>query len=273
MRKIINLALCLLVLSTICGCAKKEEEPSVGGQIVNPIIKCESLEEVNKKAGVTIVSPGVMGKEDKSYTYINVDPIIGQYVFEVNGVEYTLRASKNIKEDISGLYVDGNEFEEGKDFVLISKEYKMDRFFVDGVQYVLTIKDNGEMSEDQFYTIIQEIEAIHGKDVLVGEYADATSQRATAIVLKEDDKYNITVHWSSSATEAMEWNMLASFDGEKLTYAGENITNYKTDDKGNQVIEETASNNLGYFEVKDNILYWKGAAMDYCRDCAFEKVK
>ena len=278
MKKIIKIALCLLVLLTICACAKKEEEPkeetpTIGEGTANPIIECKSLEEVNKKVGVNIVSPGVMGKEDIFYSYINVDPIIGQYIFEINGYEYTLRASKNVNEDISGLYVDGNTFEPGKDFTLIDKEYKMDRFFVDGVQYVLIIKDNGEMSEDQFYTIVQEIEGIHGKDLLVGEYADRTSQRATAIVTKEDDKYVIVVHWSSSAKETTEWTMYATLDGDRLTYGGENVANYTYDDNGNETIEETATNNIGYFEIEDNVLYWKGAASDYCRECAFEKVK
>ena len=273
MKRIISLTLCLLILMSISGCNKKSEEEKIGANTVNPIIECESLEEVNEKADVNIVSPGVMGKEDKAYNYINVEPIIGQYIFEVNGIEYTLRASKNTKQDISGLYVDSNVFEEGKDFMLIDKEYKMDRFFIDGTQYVLTIKDNGELTEEQFYTIISEIEQNQGKDPLVGEYADTTSQRATAIVLKEDDKYVITVHWSSSASDTMEWTMYADLDGDRLTYAGENIVNYITDDKGNQTVNETASNNIGYFEIKDSILYWKGAAMDYCRDCAFEKVK
>lgn len=278
MKRITNVTLCLLMLFTICACAKQETknqetEEIIGGQTVNPIIECTSLDEINTKAGVTIVSPGVMGKEDKSYTYINVDPIIAQYVFEVNGIEYCVRGSKNVNEDISGLYDDANVFESGINRTVITSEYKMDRFFVDGKQYVLTINDKGELTEEQFYTIVEEIESIHGVDPIVGEYADRTSQRATAIITKENDQYVIMVHWSSSATESTEWTMYAKLDDDKLTYGGENITNYVYDDKGNETKEETATNNIGYFEIKDNVLYWKGAALDYCRDCAFEKTK
>ena len=278
MKKIIKVSLCILVLFTICACKKETAEKednneTIGSSTVNPIVECKDLDEVNAKVGTNLTAVGVMGREDKSFSYINVEPVIGQYVFEINGIEYTLRASKNTKEDISGLYIDGNTFEEGKNLTLITKEYKMDRFFVDGIQYVLMVKDNGQMSDEAFYNAVDEIETIHGRDNLVGEYADRTSQRATAIVTKEDDQYVITVHWSSSAQVATEWTMYATFDGEKLNYAGENISIIKSDDKGNTTVEETASNNIGYFEVKDNVLYWTGAGDQSCRECAFEKMK
>ena len=45
------------------------------------------------------------------------------------------------------------------------------------------------------------------------------------------------------------------------------------DAEGNETSADvTASNNLGWFEIRDGLLYWTGAAQEECRSCVFEKL-
>ena len=66
--------------------------------------------------------------------------------------------------------------------------------------------------------------------------------------------------------------MEGTLDGKKITYRGENIAIYKTDENGNIMCVDSAINNVGYFEIKDDKLYWSGAGQDQCKSCIFEKI-
>lgn len=108
-----------------------------------------------------------------------------------------------------------------------------------------------------------------------GEYMDSVSQRATMTITKNDEGYEIIVRWANSASEETVWEMSpVVFEDDKLNYKGENITMYKYDDDGKELIVDgaTAANNVGYFEIKEGKLYWTGAAQDICKSCIFEKI-
>ena len=109
-------------------------------------------------------------------------------------------------------------------------------------------------------------------DSLVGDYMDSISQRAKMSLAIEDDKYLIVVSWSSSANEYTAWTMRAELKENQLVYEGEEIEIHSYNENGQEDIKYTASNNVGYFEIKDMKLSWLGAAQDQCKKCVFEKV-
>jgi len=140
-------------------CSNDEENPSIGTVgMVNPNVSYDSLEEINELIGVNLIKPPVMGISDETFIVINNE--IGEYTFKINGQEYTLRASKKT-DDISGIY--------GKDGLIFNNEVcenyethfedniKAGRFFYDGTQYVLSVLDNNEISEENFKDILFEI--------------------------------------------------------------------------------------------------------------------
>ncbi len=54
---------------------------------------------------------------------------------------------------------------------------------------------------------------------------------------------------------------------------GEEISHSTYDAEGNETSSNiTMSNKLGWFEIKDDMLYWTGAAQEECRMCVFEKI-
>ena len=60
---------------------------------------------------------------------------------------------------------------------------------------------------------------------------------------------------------------------QKLNYAGESIVHYLYDEQGNeQSVDETASNNLGYFTIQENgELHWTSASEENLETCQFQK--
>ena len=90
------LAAGLLLLAV--GCSKKE--PAAEQQIANPVTEQQSLDEVNKAAGTHLVR--AEGAADEKFSTISGDPVVGQYIFTLDGQEYTFRAAKTT-QDISGV--------------------------------------------------------------------------------------------------------------------------------------------------------------------------
>lgn len=133
-----------------------------------------------------------------------------------------------------------------------------------------------DTKEEKTETTVTETTAVETTDAdsLAGDYQDTVSQRATACVEKQGDTYNIYVNWPESDAELKSWTMMDAVEEDgKLTYRGEEIGRYTYDEKGNEISEDvTMANNIGYFEIKDGMLYWTGAAQEECRACVFEKI-
>ena len=189
MKKTIALLLSLIMLFALCACGRGE--PSIG--MPNPMTECASLEEVNEAVGGELCGPAAMGVTDEAYFVIDCGSYqIGEYRFKVNGCDYTMRCAK-AKEDISGIYLNGQdvtafsgiriaaEGEETADgaaanadetFVLDSGSgltisdsgmqsvsddtYKCARWFVDDMQYVLTVNAGGALDDETFSSIASE---------------------------------------------------------------------------------------------------------------------
>ena len=122
---------------------------------------------------------------------------------------------------------------------------------------------------------------------LAGEYQDETSGRAAATVIANTEAkcVNITVTWSSSATESTEWTMSAVKEGNQLVYSDctkrTTVVSEDMDEEGEGDedgmgggAEETVEyeGGSGSFEIADGKLLWTGAADEDCTGCVFVKV-
>lgn len=149
MKKTLTL---LLIMLLLVGCSKKASMP-------NPMTVHDSLEEVNEITHGNIVKPAVMGiSNEEFYTIDTGNGIIGQYAFMVNGIGYMVRFSDTIlKEDISGIYIDGNPaFNDDISNVKAKGEgYYLARFFTTDGQYVLIAEDKVE--EEIFNLVLEEL--------------------------------------------------------------------------------------------------------------------
>lgn len=288
MRKFI--ASIIMIVSAVCfltGCEAKRsvltEKSAVDVQtgIPNPIVEYSSLEEINELAGVNLMKPPVMGVSDERFSVINGR--IAQYICDINGMEWTFRGASITDEDISGMYDERNVFTPNEDSVLYANEFYLDRFFDGDLQYTIAasepVSDDEEiiLDEETFSNCCMEIKSIlkqHIDDPLVGDYQNTTDDRMILYVERQGDYYTVSVNLNVSDRESKCWTILdAVKDGDRLTYKGEEIGEYSYDDDWNETSSDvTVSNNIGYFEIKNDKLYWTGAAQEECRLCEFEKI-
>lgn len=265
----------LVVLLTLCGC-------SGNSNAKNPVVEYKSLDEISEIAKVTLVSPGVMGKSDERYSVI--DKKVAEYDFTLNGYEYTLRGADFINEDISGIYIDGEQAFTSLDEILDYNDdstCKVFRFLLGDNQYTLAVKDNGGLDYATFFSQFSDIyfeiiDASTSDEVkqYLGQYYDSTSQRATAeITLADVDKLFVDVIWSNSATEYEEWIIDGEVKDNKISY--ESISHYTVTVKedGTTIPNEISDYAPGYFEIKDNKLYWTGSGNTQTSSCVFEKAE
>ena len=278
--KKLSLILVSLMLAMVLVCSSFAEEGMAG--MVNPWQEMGSLEELHEAAGVHLELPGVMGVSDVYYRLMKTEDLtMAELDFSVNGMEYCFRASRNLDEDISGVYTESGDtafsgvlYENPS--VVISTPYKLARWQSAGVQYVLCLSDEeNTMEQETFEGIADEMMSLtlqRSTELAAGKYWDAYSMRAHAAVsFAGDDAYAIEIHWSDSAFEYYAWTMTAAFAEDGcLVYNDCVLKQVVTDENGNET--ETEANLIpdGWFEVSDGILYWTGAADNYCRSCAFE---
>lgn len=281
MKKLLIVVLALVMCLGLTACGEKGEDMTATVGLSNPVVSYDSLNEINEKVGVNLLKPSNCEVTNESFSVIADN--IAQYTCEIDGREWIFRAAHITEEDISGMHDEHNEFTPNQDSVLYVNEFYLDRFFDGDKQYTIVsmnpISEDGDILLDEmlFSDICMELKLIqqmHMDDPLVGDYQDTVSQRATACVERFGDVYNVSVNWSDSDSENHSWTMYeATLKDNKLTYNGEEIGHYTYDEEGNVVSsDETASNNVGYFEVKDNMLYWTGASQESCRECVFEKI-
>lgn len=299
MKKFTAILLCLLLALSLAACGTsssgEDETASVTeatAGMANPLTEYDSLEEVNEITGGKLTHPGVMGVVDKLYQTVDCgEYTIGEYRFEVNGVEYTMRFSSNYDEDISGIYDgEGTAFEgslpEADEIVFKSgSEYRAACWKDINGQYVLSIGD-ANVAEDIFKGIAEELcdltnPAMNDSELagyyagMEGEYQDSVSQKATATVTASGSNGAvIKVSWANSAFEATEWTMTAKlYEDGLLSYDDCTCikTTYADDGTPSEEVEYTGGE--GFFTPQDDgSLLWNGAADEQCASCVFEKV-
>lgn len=288
MKKITAAALAAIMMvgtsamGTICaGSGTACAEAAVG--MANPWRELESLEELNTAAYMNLQLPGVMGVTDVHYRLMaNAELPLAELQFRVNGYSYVLRASGNVEEDISGVYLDDGKtaFEDYADIsdrIVVTKTMKLARWFNTDGQYVLIVEDEGAYDEETFKGIVSEMMDLTNPaqmgELTSGMYYDATSQRAYAYVEAMDGgAYAIEIHWSSSAWEDNVWTMTAEFTEDGLLSYNDCVEMLVvTDDNGNENVQEANIIPDGYFmPISSTSFTWEGAAEENCRSCVFE---
>ena len=267
--------------------AKEEEAPVVG--MPNPMHEYTSLEEINTAVGCNLCHPAVMGVTDEKFFVIEGSEFhVAEYFFSLNGISYTFRSAPVAYRDISGYYTgDGTAFsDETSDQIefFSDEEAKLSRWFNIEGQYVLMAKDNGQMDQETFEMISEELSqmtnpALSESDMelyyasLEGQYYDSWSQRAGAEITANGDKsITIVVEWSSSAWELDRWTMHASRSEDGLLYYTDCIretVTYSESGEETSVTDEFPAE--GYFGESEGKLYWNGAGDEQCAQCVFEK--
>lgn len=149
---IVVMAVCLL----FAGCSKKEEvdEPMMG--IANPMVGYDNIDQLNEKVGGNIKR--IENAENEQFFVIS--NTVEEYNFTVDGLEYTIRFTKDKENDISGYYINGKTAFEGVTenwAVNGDAESKLCRVLTDEGQYVIYICDNGALEEESFNEICSTI--------------------------------------------------------------------------------------------------------------------
>ena len=276
MKKLLVTLLALFICFSLTGCKKEEE-------IVNPVKKYETLQEINEIAGVTLVSPAVPEISDQEY-YI-IDNKTAAYKFTVSGYEYYMRGCRDTSIDMSGVWVDGKTlFQDHLEDVFDFEEgdgYKVGRFILGGRQYIFGVHDKETMDKNVFLDLCSQIsnqvivEGTHDEvKALVGTYQDYVSQRASANVMLTDiDTLTIDIIWPNTAYEYDEWVMTnAKYELTKLKYSEVIHTYNIMYDDGSMDVIDQKDFEPGYFEIKDNKLLWTGSGNEFASMCEFEKV-
>lgn len=274
MKKLFGILLTVLLGLSLVACSSSNEGATTG--LANPIKDYDSIEEINEITGVHVVLPSSIDATDIKYQTINDET--AQVVFMLDGHKWTLRGSKTVDQDISGIHDDNNQFISGQDFGMYINDYYLDRMFTENIQYTIVMDTDGEYYDemkfsDYVFTIETALRQASDPTGISGSYQDSTSQRATMEISKYDEYYDIIVSWPDSSNQLTMWSISGTLEDNKINYRGEDISKYSYDSEGNEeYLDSTAINNVGYFEIKDEKLYWTGAGQDNCKDCVFEKI-
>ena len=278
-----NICLVLLLMLFLVGCSSKENITPESGEnsentigMANPIKQYSTLDDINEITKCHITIPSTLPINNVLYSTITDDT--AQVQFEYLNHKWTVRGSHDTSIDLSGIYTDENVFEEGQDSTVYLNDFYIERMFTEGQQYTIVMDKPDTNDQELFSTVVWDImkatKNACDPNGLAGNYADSVSQRATMEISKFDNQYEIIVQWGNDATSFKEWVMSGTFEKDKLTYKGESIATYVTDSNGDvNVIDQTESNNVGQFEIKEGRLYWTGAAEEMCKTCIFEKVQ
>ena len=104
-----------------------------------------------------------------------------------------------------------------------------------------------------------EVTVVAVDPALEGDYHEQIAGRGMlSLQCTSDGGADISVHWSSSASESSEWSIHVTYDEEKnaLVYTDAVKTDfvYESEDKSTET--EDYSDGTGYFEIGDDTLTW-----------------
>lgn len=162
MKKLLCILAALTLGISLAACSKAPEETTTAAEetvadaglagIANPMAEYGSLAEICEITGVSITKPETQGEiSDEKFFVISGE--LAEYDFTVNGRNYTLRGSKDLNADISGLYTEnGTAFAGQTDGTAYYSDETVHaaRTVINETQYVLTVEDNGYFTDDQF---------------------------------------------------------------------------------------------------------------------------
>lgn len=200
MKKMMTIMFVLCLM--LCGCTKQDEKTA---NAVWDAKEYNTIEEMNEAAGTNIVTAAITGKADESFIVISNS--VAQYKFIANDESWCIRASKDVDNDISGLYYDDITFEKDIEATYYNDEVYAHRFFNNDVQYVISLD-------------------VKDKDIARSHFDDVCSEFQTNITgvksgydneLYEDGNdvvYRVNYYNSDGTTTIME--TIYGFDGDKM---------------------------------------------------------
>lgn len=109
---------------------------------------------------------------------------------------------------------------------------------------------------------------------LEGEWWDMNSQRCHMETYSVDnDRLNITIHWSSGAYEGTTWYMDAYYDSATgyLEYRNGKQIHYLYSETAGDLEETVYADGTGRFYLSEGYLYWVDDNENRGKDCYFEK--
>lgn len=266
----------------------EEPAPETMIGLPNPIHECSSLDEINEKVGVFLVHPPVMGVTDETFCTIDSGAsCIAEYEFHLVGYDWFFRAAPFYDSDISGVYInakpafsgmkDGIEFAEGEG-------YKLARYATIDGQYVLGVKDDGDMDAETFRGIADELRELTDPAwtdaklaayyaSLAGSWADEFTERANMDITADGSNgIKCIVHWSSSASEADMWELTGRISEDGLIYYTDCVHSNLVFTEAGETVTVISENGAGFFSpTPEGKLAWNGAAESDCTDCVFVK--
>lgn len=144
MKKLFVLLIVLVMCLNLsaCGTNENEEENNEPIGMKNPVVYYDSLDEINEMIDVQLLKPTLSTVENEMYSVI--DNRIAQYTCSMDGFEWIFRAAHITNEDISGMNIEFNVFEEKQDSGLYVNEFYLDRFFDGDKQYTTVIKKSNQ---------------------------------------------------------------------------------------------------------------------------------
>lgn len=165
MKKVFAAFIVLSLVLVLCSCGDKQAPPVPGTVpsentedredipvgIRNPVTEYSTLDEINGLAGTKLVKIESSAVSDERYSFIEGG--IAQYEFDYNGLDFTFRASADTENDISGVWIGGEQAFSGEetDYALTEDaEIKVCRFIADGIQYTVSVNDGNALGTDEF---------------------------------------------------------------------------------------------------------------------------
>lgn len=108
----------------------------------------------------------------------------------------------------------------------------------------------------------------------IGDWGDSHSQRCYMSI--EDwgsEGYYVEIHWSSSASEDTQWNMMAQYNKStgELEYSNGTSFDYVYIENGDVIEDLLYTNATGKFYFSDGYLHWQDDAEHVGDNCLFEK--
>ena len=205
MKKILTILLLLCFVLT--GCSNNHNANATWD-----CVEYSTIEEMNEAAGTNIVSAGIAGKSDEWFGVISKS--IAQYKFKANDEDWCVRASKDVDNDISGVYSDSIDFEKDITSTYYTDEIDLFRFFYNDVQYVITldVKDK-DISTAHFDSVCNEF-----KTNITGVKSGYENE-----IYEDGDNvvYKVVMYNDDGSTTTME--TIYGFDGDKMVSITSNI--------------------------------------------------
>lgn len=277
MKKASLLMLTLAVLLCFSACSSTESAPEEQTEgMANPMVECASLEELEETIDCTIIRPESGNLIEEAYFLIEGDTPIGQYTFQVNGVNCTLRCSKAGAEiDISGVYTeDGLLFQEDVEEIthaIDNDDLMAQRWFTADGQYTFVADDAGSWDWEEFDSLARQFMNVEPRnwdsDVPYADYAALVryyqnEDGSIAYVSIKGSQALLTASWQDEDGSIL-WEALVTLQDGKLVYDKASGVQYLYDETSGETTETTVlEEGSGFITVDNGSLIFDGVACD-----------